>query len=129
MPLNLPADLEPFVDDYDDLHDPGVYALILQRPADPAAAWDRAFDARPPWWDRFVAAETVAYVGASGDVLSRLEEHRDGAVRQATLLQVCAIDRLHTVWRCDSQQEAFDREYTVASTLDRERPGWYVHSR
>lgn len=129
MPLELPADLEVHADNYDQLTDPGVYVLLLNRPDNPAAAWDREYDARPEWFVTFRDAAQVAYVGAASDVLHRLEEHRDGEVRQAVLLRICAIDRLHTVFWFDDADRAFERESGLAMTLQQERPEWYVHSR
>jgi len=130
MPLELPADLEPFVDDYDQMTTEGCYALLLDRPDNPAAAWDRHFDTRPEWFARFVGAEQVAYVGSGHDVLRRLEEHRDGEVRTTVLTEVCEIDGLHTVWFVgaeDTEQLRFE-ERKLARWLDRERPSWFVHN-
>jgi predicted GIY-YIG superfamily endonuclease len=129
MSLKLPADVEPFAEDYDQLTNPAVYALILDRPDDLGAQWDRHFDVRPPWFETFRDAETCVYVGAASNVLARLEDHRDGNVRQAALLQVCAIDRLHTVWFFADEDRAFERESGIATMLANERPHWYVHCR
>lgn len=127
MPLELPADLEPHTGI--NYHQPGVYALTLKRPEDVADRWDCEFDVRPPWFDDFRGAARVVYVGATADLLSRLKDHRDGQVRQATILRVCGIDGLHTVWVCDTADAAFAAEYNMMTMLRREHPEWYVHSR
>jgi predicted GIY-YIG superfamily endonuclease len=126
--LSLPADLEPFLGDDYTLHSPGVYCLTLTPPDDPAAAWDRHFDVRPDWFADAFAPDiaTLAYVGATADVLARLEDHRDGEVRRAALLRVCDIDGLHTVWFYDDAEAAFENEFTMAALLRRDRPGWFV---
>lgn len=128
MPLKLPATLEPFCDDDHDWHDAAAYALDLQRPADPAAAWDRHFDARPDWFGAFRDAARVVYVGSASDVLHRLEDHRDGDVRRATLLRVCQINELRLVWWVDDTEPEVV-EYNLAAALRAEYPGWYVHQR
>ena len=132
MSLTLPADAEPFIPeggDLSDLSSAGVYCLTLERPDDLAAAWDREFDHRPGYWDELVHATTVAYVGAAKDVLGRLEDHRDGEVRQTALTKVCAIEGLRNIWWFDSAEVAFERESKLAMWLQNSRPSWYVHQR
>jgi len=126
--LSLPADLEPHGGP-DKWHNPAVYALRVSRPDDPAAAWDRQYDNRPPWWDEFIAADHVIYVGATGDCLSRLEDHRDGEVRQASLLKICEIDSLRNVWWYDNPTRAFERESGIALMMQHEYANLYIHSR
>ncbi|AFH21459.1 hypothetical protein OSG_eHP1_00145 [environmental Halophage eHP-1] len=132
MTLQLPADAEPFIPkdgDLSDLSSAGVYCLTLDRPDDLAAAWDREYDHRPNYWDDLTHCTQVAYVGAAKDVLSRLEEHRDGAVRQTALTTVCGIDALRNIWCFDSPSVAFERESRLALWLQNSRPSWYVHQR
>jgi len=129
MTLSLPADLEPFAPDFDAMHQPGVYALDLSRPDDPAAAWDRHYDSRPAWWPPFVDASQVVYVGASADVLSRLEDHRNGEVRRASLIRVCDVTDVRGVWWYDSAQAAFDREHGIALSIQNAQPTAFVYSR
>lgn len=128
MTLHLPADLETHVNP-DRWHDPGVYALVLAVPDNVGALWDRRFDTRPEWFDRFASASAVYYVGATGDLLSRLEDHRDGDVRQATVLKVSEIDRLRNVWPFDDVDRAFQWESKLALWLDRYYDHAYVHQR
>lgn len=128
MSLTLPGDLEPWIDTIEDAFRPGAYALVLDRPEDFPAAWDRLYDIRPEWFSLARECETLAYVGGASDVLSRLEDHRDGEVRRTVLTSVCDIDHLHTVlWATDRPYSVV--EYNLAVTLSRERDGWYVHSR
>lgn len=128
MPLELPSDLATFCDDEHGLRSPGAYALRLSKPDDPAAAWDRRVDVRPPWFEKFLAADEVFYVGQSRDLLARLEDHRDGDVRQVSLVAICDVVGLHTVWWADdTEPEAV--EYNLAASLRRERPAAFVHSR
>ena len=127
--LSLPADLEAHADDYAQLTSPGVYALRLEKPDAPEWAIAETWDVWPSWGDEFVAADAIAYVGASSNVLGRLEDHRDGEVRKAALLRICEIDGIHSVWFYDDVDLAFDREWQHATKLQHERPAWYVHSR
>lgn len=129
MPLTLPADLERYADDFDQMRGPGVYALDLSRPPDVEAAWDETFDVRPPWFERFRDAAKVVYVGGASDVLARLEDHYAGEVRQAALLRVCSIDGLHDVWWFEDADRAFEQESGIALDLQNDRADWYVHQR
>lgn len=132
MSLSLPADAEKFIpegNDYDHLRSAGVYALTLGKPDDLAEAWDAEFDARPPYFDDLRDAAGVVYVGEAGDVLRRLEEHRDGDTRVGVLQRVCAIEGLRNIWWCDDKDHAEQQESVLAIALQNERPGLYVHFR
>jgi len=132
MTLQLPQDAEPFIPkdgDLSDLSSAGVYCLTLDRPDDLAAAWDREYDHRPAYWDELEHCTQVAYIGAANDVLSRLEEHRDRAVRQTALTTVCEIDALRNIWWFDSAEVAFERESRIAMLMQNHKPSWYVHQR
>lgn len=125
MTLELPADVEVFGGP-GRWHDPAVYCLVLERPDDVADVWDRQFDHRPEWWDEFVSANAVYYVGATADCLSRLEDHRDGEVRTTVLTEVCDIDKLRNVWWMSSADDAFTRESGIAVDLQNHYPGAFV---
>lgn len=128
--LSLPQDLEPYVDGYGELHSPGAYCLCLSRPVDLQDRWERHYDMKPPYWDELVNSEKCVYVGGTSDLLSRLEDHRDGEVRQTALTQVCGIEKLQTVWVADSRGEAVNlREPQLARLLSEEHPEWFVHQR
>jgi len=129
MTLTLPADAEPFVDDISDLRQPGVYALKCIKPNDMAAQWDRHFDHRPNYWNELVNAQRVAYVGASNDVLARLEDHRDADVRKAALLEVCEPVGVLNIKFFPTAERAFERESGLALRFAREHPEFYVHQR
>jgi predicted GIY-YIG superfamily endonuclease len=102
---------------------------MLSKPDDLAAAWDREYDHRPGYWDELVACANVAYVGAAKDILGRLEDHRDGEVRQTALTKVCAIEGLRNIWWFDSADVAFERESKLAMLMANHKPSWYVHQR
>jgi len=125
MTLSLPQDLGEHIP-IEDYHSPAVYALDLSRPNDLASAWDREFDVRPPFFGELRDADGVVYVGATNDALGRLEDHRDGDVRQAALLQVCDIKGLRDVWLFDEVGRAFERESGIAIELANEHPDWFV---
>ena len=133
MSLSLPEDAEVFIPrdgDFDDLHGAGVYVLTLTKPDDLEAAWDAEFDSRPDYFDQLEDCEQCWYVGESGDVLSRLEDHRDGDVRVSVLMQVCEINTLRNIFWCDSKEEAKTEESKIAIMLQNEYgPSVYVHSR
>lgn len=132
MSLQLPADAEPHIPSGESityLRNSGVYCLMLSKPDDLAAAWDKEFDHRPAYWDELVACANVAYVGAAKDILGRLEDHRDGEVRQTALTKVCAIDGLRNIWWFDSADVAFERESRLAMLMANHKPSWYVHQR
>lgn len=126
MGLSLPADAEAFLSDGDAITDSSVYALELSKPPDPAAAWDRHYDTRPPWFPEFLNNPRTIYVGATGNLIGRLEDHRDGDVRQASILQVCDIDALIDV---RFHENPFDHEFNVGVDLSRKHPDAYVHQR
>ncbi len=132
-PLSLPQDAEIFIPeggDISDLKNPGCYAIELTRPSDVAARWDQHFDNRPPYWHEFVNAGRVLYVGASKDVLGRLEDHRDGEKRKAALLRVCSIKSLFGIEWFGSAAEAFEKESKRALTLDQAmHDSTYTHQR
>lgn len=123
--LELPADLEPFGDP-DEWHKPAVYCLRLTRPDDPAGAWDAEYDARPEWFPRFRDAAEVWYVGAAADCLARLEDHRDGEVRDTVLTRICDVDSLRNVWWFPTKREAFERESGLAIMLRNHHPEAFV---
>ena len=132
MSLTLPADAEPFIPKggtLSDLSNEGVYCLLLDRPDDLAAAWDREFDHRPGYWDELEQCTQVAYVGGAQDVLSRLEEHRDKNRREAALMAVCEIDSLRNIWWVNADEDVYEQESRLALWLQNSRPSWYVHQR
>jgi len=126
--MKLPSDVEPFLTDgYDQLHSPCVYALRLTRKPDVRGLWDSHYDTRPEWFGKFVDAERVVYVGATADCISRLEDHRDGDVRQASILRVCDIDGIRNIWWFDDKDRAFQREGGLAIELRNAYPDLFVH--
>lgn len=133
MSLSLPADAEVFIpdgEDFDHLHEPGVYCLRLTKPDDLASAWDQAFDTRPAYWDELEAAERVLYVGEAGDVLYRLEDHRDSDKRIGVLQRVCEIAGLRNIWWCDSKANAKQEESQLGLLLTNQTDDQtYVHFR
>ena len=135
MTLSLPEDVEAHLGtdaDLSDAHRPGVYALRLAKPDDPASAWDRQHDTRPEWFDAFVKREKCVYVGSAGDVFRRLEEHRDGEVRTTVLTELCEIESLRNLWLLPALTERHEREFEerkVARLMRREYPETYVHQR
>jgi hypothetical protein len=130
MGLELPADLEPYTNGLEDAHAPGAYCLLLSKPQDLEERWHQHNDTKPPYWDQLVDAPTVAYVGGTGDLLSRLEDHRNGDVRTTTLTEVCGIEKLHTAWVDSEATHAREiLEPRVAGMLRREYPRWFVHQR
>lgn len=131
MTLSLPEDAERFIPsdgDFNSLHDPAVYALVLKRPENLAEAWDDRFDHRPDYMDALQNAETVCYVGQSGDVFHRLEQHDKGKFVPAPL-EVCEIQGLRNIWFMDSKEDAEIEESRIAIMLQNEHPEMYVHSR
>jgi predicted GIY-YIG superfamily endonuclease len=128
MSLELPSALSPYTDG--DNHTSGAYALRLGRPLDLADAWERHYDERPPYWDQLMTADSVYYVGGASDLLSRLEDHRNGEVRQTVLTRVCDVTALQTAWPADNATEAFEIvEPRLARWLQNVQPASYVHTR
>jgi len=132
MTLSLPEDIEPFLrsdDAFSQIHAGAAYALVLSKPDDLEAEWDRHFETRPEYWDQLVDAETVIYVGGSKDLLGRLEDHHEGDVRVTVLTEICEIDRLRNVWWADDRGP-FLVEPQLADLLRHELPTeTYVHQR
>jgi len=132
MSLSLPENAEPFIPDgepFDHLHEPAVYALTLTKPDDLKAAWDAEFDARPGYFEELQDASGVVYIGEAGDVLHRLEDHRNGEIRVGVLQRVFEIDSLRNIWFMPSKEQAEQEESNIAIMLQNERPELYVHFR
>jgi len=110
-------EVEAFADSFAQSRGPAIYALDLSKPDDLTATWDATFDSRPAYWDELQQAESVVYVGAAKNVVSRLEDHRDKEVRIGVLQRVCEIEGVRNVWFCDSADEAFERESGKAIEL------------
>jgi len=128
MALELPADLELFVGTAWDT--PAVYCLRLSLPADLPERWDAEYDTRPDYVNPAATARQVLYVGATGDVLSRLEDHRDGEVREVALVGFAEDVDVRNVWPFDSAARAFERESGIALALESESSERvYVHQR
>lgn len=130
MSLSLPEDIEQhFTSDHRDYTLPGVYALRLEKPDELPEVWDREYDKRPEFWDQLTESSRVIYVGAAKNVLSRLEDHRDGEVRKAALMRVCSIDSLRNVYWFNTPERAFLKESQVAMMMQNELADTYVHQR
>ena len=104
---------------------PGCYALEVRTPdAEDAAqvAWYSEFDHAPPEdaLERIADASRVAYVGASGNIYSRLCDHVAGDVRKAAFLTVFRPTRVIDVWPEDTPDDAFDAEFNRAMRLVRD---------
>lgn len=129
--MELPADAEIHIPgestDITELHDSGVYCLEISRPDDPTAAWDETHDTRPEYWPQFLSACEVWYVGSAKDVLSRLEDHRDGE-RVPVLLEICEVTALRNIWWCESNRRTVV-EAQVADLLRQQHPSVFVHQR
>lgn len=102
---------------------PGTYALQVKTPDDTdavAAAFEGVSDVSPPepTLSR-LTADAVCYVGASGHVYDRLQDHAEGAVRQALFLSAFAPVSVVGVWPADNP---FAEEYNRAVALSRD--GW-----
>jgi predicted GIY-YIG superfamily endonuclease len=111
------------------LQTPGVYALEVSVPADPAQAWADEFDADPDFLPDLDAAERVIYVGAASNIYDRLIDHVEGAVRQAALLRVCPPHSLFRVSLFDDADRAFERESGIALAMQQANPEWFVYQR
>jgi len=130
--LSLPEDAARQLDDnqpFDDLRNAGVYVLVCHKPDDLEAAWDSRFENRPEYWADLKDCERVVYVGESGDVLSRLEDHHDGDKRKARLLEVCPPRGIIDIEFCESKHRAELRESQIGIALQNENPSWYCHWR
>jgi hypothetical protein len=102
---------------------PGTYALKVRTPNDVESVM-RAFrehvDTLPEreTLER-LTEDRVLYVGASGNVYDRLQEHANANVRKALFLRVMTPVRVFDVWPTTN---AFETEYRKALELSRQ--GW-----
>ena len=129
MSLSLPADIEPFLRDGYEWSDAGCYALNVDVPSDVRERFESEFDVIPGYVHMLEERDAAMYVGASANVLRRLEDHRDGEKRKAVLFRVCEIDSVEGVWWFDSKDKAFEEEYNIGSALQTLNPTVYVHQR
>lgn len=110
-----------------DAHGPGVYALEAAVPDSVEAvhrAWHDHGDPPPDWMlTRLAQAERVAYVGASNrSVYDRLQDHAEGEVRKATLLEVFDPVGVIGVWPAEGEDPVGIEERPRAMLLAQE--GW-----
>jgi len=103
---------------------PGTYALEVQTPARVhavAQAFHAVVDVSPPdaMLDRIASADRVCYVGASGNVYDRLQDHADGEVRKALFLEAFAPVDVVGVW---PSAAPFESEFNRARMLSDQ--GW-----
>jgi len=114
---------------------PGVYALEIDVPHavadDLEAQWLDHFEELPDeYWHRIVDCDRVIYIGETGDVQARLDDHITSGKRKATLPYVFGVSRLLDVWWHDSKQDAKEAEYNRAREIDKQTlANTYVHSR
>jgi len=130
----LPEQLLQACPDDHEPSDPGVYALEIDLPDKSKEQlqrdWLLEYDTLPPYFHRLVDCHTAIYVGASGDVQGRLEDHLDTHVRKASLPTVFDVTALHSVEWYDDTDDAFQAEYNRARAIDKDTdPLTYVHSR
>jgi len=117
--LSLPADIEPYTTDF---VQPAIYGLDITLPENLAEEWDRRFEKRAEWFEDMAKADTVVYVGATANLISRLEEHRDSTVRKAILPSLAVDMSLRNVWPRDTPDSAFQGESKVALRLRKHLP-------
>lgn len=129
MSLSLPADIEPHLSDAHEWSDPAVYCLWLDPPSDLRERWNTIYDHEPPYLEEVELASSTLYVGATGNLIHRLEDHNEGKVRQGALTSLCEIEGVRNIWWFDDATRAFERENGLAMTLQNEYPDYYVHSR
>jgi len=122
-----PADVHESLDQrglLEDSRGPGTYALQVETPdtsGNVAQAFREYCEELPPseHMAQLADASSVCYVGASGQVYSRLEDHTEGVVRQSLFLRAFEPVSLVGVWPSDT---AFQDEYNRAVALSRD--GW-----
>ena len=108
----------------EDSHGPGTYALQVETPdtsGSVAQAFREHVDELPPseHMAQLADASSVCYVGASGQVYDRLQDHTEGVVRQSLFLRAFEPVSLVGVW---PSENAFQDEYNRAVALSRD--GW-----
>ena len=124
-----PTTLQQTLDDrgyLPQVHNPGTYALRAAVPDTVDAvteAFGNVIDETPPeaTLERLADAPRVAYVGASTDVYSRLQDHVAGDARQATFLKAFPPTDVVYVFPTKSP---FEQEYNTAAELS--RAGWTI---
>jgi hypothetical protein len=132
MALELPGDIEPFMQDhhaFERIHGPAVYALRLSKPDDLEATWDDHFDERPGYFAELDDATRVIYVGGARNLLRRLTDHKDGEKRLTVLTDLCDIEALRNVEWVDDPDRVEIEERRFALLLANHLPDTYVHQR
>lgn len=133
--INTDEELAPHVTENHAASDPGVYAVEIGVPENAgyetlSRDWLEQYESTPPYLSQLVDADTVVYVGASKSVRDRIEEHRKGKVRKASLPRIWGITDVVDVWWYTDKNRAFERENYHALELAKETPAdTYVHSR
>jgi hypothetical protein len=110
----------------DDAHRPGCYGLRVRTPSltdEVAQSFREHSDVTPPEkiMDRLASAGRVAYVGASGNVYDRLQDHARGDVRKALFLRCFPPVDVVGVWPSEAP---FESEFNRARALSEEN--WTV---
>lgn len=103
---------------------PGTYGLQVRTPPTVHAvteAFREHVDVSPPdeVLARLAESERVAYVGASGNVYDRLQDHCEGEVRKALFLRCFPPVDLVGVWPSDAPFESeFNRARALSEDYD-----------
>lgn len=112
----------------DAAHGSGVYALRLADPPDDPRAvharWTEHFDVAPQYIvDGLADAGRLAYVGASSDVYSRLQDHANADVRRTAVMRPFPPVAVLGVEAAD---EPFEAEYNYMKRwVERDFTVWY----
>jgi len=114
---------------------PGVYAMEIDVPAQPPevleSLWLDKYESLPEeYWHRIVDCDRHIYVGETGNVRARLNDHLNTGKRKATLPYVFGVNALIKVWWYDTKEAAEENEFNRAQELDDQTPAsTFVHSR
>jgi len=128
-------ELEPFINEYEEAKQPGVYILRLSQPntndiTKHKTLWKQTHNRIPEYIHKIAARDKILYVGAAENIINRLYEHIDESVdKSSTVMKTYPPHSLIKPIFTNSKETAFDKETQVELSLKQTYPNAYVHCR
>jgi len=115
-------------------HRPGVYCLELSIPEQCgletySRLWLDTHGTVPTYLESIVEANRLLYVGSSGNVYKRIQQHLEHPNRSTTVASTFPIHHIEKIWWYDDAQTAEDREHGHRMELNHQLVDAHVHSR
>lgn len=77
------------------------------------------FDEVPLWMDRALNLDSLGYVGETGNLAQRMEQHATRQEKASLFTQLFPVSQIYWVGTAGSEEEAVDREGKLRDKLNR----------